>query len=152
MSLTFEQIEGVPQAITSGSTRQRALRAYGISSSEYHRILRLAADGLSEEVAFVRSLEQAEAAAETNLVGTISQSRDWRAAAFLLERRFPEQWAQKIQVEVEQKLNEVWSVAERVLPEEQFIKLLEAITEKGSAQINGALGVEESSSEAPQVH
>jgi hypothetical protein len=88
----------------------------------------MASEGVNPYHDWIVGLEQAEAKAESNLVKSIALTKDWRAAAFILERRYPEQWGQKIQVEVKRELEKVFTVAEEVLTDEQFVKFLEGVS------------------------
>ena len=126
--ITAEQMVEVDEAIRRGSHRKRALRAAGISQGDYRKILRMASEGINPYHDFVLGMEQAEASAENALVTKLGAAKDWRAAAFILERRYPEEWGQKIQVEVQKELEKVFTVAEEILTEEQFIRLLESIS------------------------
>lgn len=105
----------------------RALKTSGIGARELKEIQQLAQGGVEPFWSFIKGLDEAEAAAEATFVATIGKSRDWRAAAFLLERRFPEEWGQKIQIEVEEQLKEIFRLAEAILPESYYTKLLEAV-------------------------
>ena len=65
---------------------------------------------------FAKRLEEALARQEINLVSCIYKSDDWRAQAFLLERRFLDRWSKnrKVEVnrsEVESKLSELQELA-----------------------------------------
>lgn len=126
--ITTGQMLAVDLAIQDGSHRKRALKAAGVSEGHYRKALRLASDGINPYHDWIIGLEQAEAKAESSLVQNIAGAKDWRAAAFILERRYPEQWGQKIQVEVKRELEKVFAIAQEVLPEEQFIQLLERIS------------------------
>ena len=126
--ITTEQMVSVDLAIQEGSHRKRALKAAGVSEATYRQALRMASDGVNPYHDWIIGLEQAEATAEGNLVKSIAATKDWRAAAFILERRYPEQWGQKIQVEVKRELEKVFAVAEEVLTEEQFIRFLEGVS------------------------
>lgn len=126
--ITTEQMVSVDLAIQDGSHRNRALRAAGVSESHYRQALRMASEGVNPYHDWIVGLEQAEAKAESNLVKSIALTKDWRAAAFILERRYPEQWGQKIQVEVKRELEKVFTVAEEVLTDEQFVKFLEGVS------------------------
>ncbi|MBU1028523.1 MAG: hypothetical protein KKF48_05755 [Nanoarchaeota archaeon] len=125
--LTSGIISDVDEAIRSGVTRMRALKKAGVSATAYKQIQEMAVQGIEPYAAFVRGLDEAEAGAEATFVATIAESKDWRAAAFLLERRFPEEWGQKIQVEVEEQLKEIFRLAEAILPESYYTKLLETV-------------------------
>ena len=128
MELTPDQIQSVAESIKNGAPRLRALKAAGIGPGEYRTLLRLAADGVTPYPSFLRILEKAESEAQQHHIDAISESKDWRAHAFILERQYPEEWGQKIKLEVERELEKVFAVAQEVLPEEQFIQLLERVS------------------------
>ena len=136
--MTPHQIAEVDRLIREGSTRKRALAAAGVSEATYRAIRRISRDGDHPHgelyASFLRGLDKAEAGAESALVKTIGASRDWRAAAFLLERRWPEQWAQRIQIEVKREVEHILDVAERTIPQEQFERLLEALSDSSAGQ------------------
>ena len=106
----------------------RALKVAGISAGKYRALLRLAADGEPPYPAFLRIIEKSESEAQQRHITSISTSLDWRAHAFILERQYPKEWGQKIQVEVKRELEKVFAVAQEVLPEEQFNQLLERVS------------------------
>jgi len=128
MDLTPDQIQSVAKSIKDGMPRMRALKAAGINEGEYRKLLRLASEGAPPFPSFLRIIEQAESEAQQHHIKSISGSGDWRAHAFILERQYPKEWGQKIQLEVKRELEKVFAVAEEVLPEEQFIQLLERIS------------------------
>jgi len=130
-SLTSEQITQVDQAIRSGVTRKRALKAAGISAAQYRDIEACAARDIQPYESFLRGMDEAEATAEATFVTTISSSSDWRAAAFLLERRFPEQWGQKIQIEVQKEVEHILDLAEKTLDPAQFALFVAALSGGG---------------------
>lgn len=119
---------GVGDAIKEGMTRIRALKAHKVSPGEYRQIAAAAEAGDMEAKGFMSMLDEAEAALEASLVATVTTSKDWHAAMAMLERRFPEEWGQKIQIEVEEQLKEIFRLAEATLPEAQYLKLLEAVS------------------------
>jgi hypothetical protein len=84
--------------LRSGSTRRAAAHLAGISESTLWRWLER-----SNET--VRQIQNAEAHAETLAVDAIwlaiTKKRDWRAAAWFLERRHSESWRLKETLEVE---------------------------------------------------
>ena len=47
-----------------------------------------------------RASALAEGISEAKLVNKLTQSEDWRAAAWILERRFPESWTKKEQIDM----------------------------------------------------
>ena len=133
MDLTPEQMQQVAKAIEDGVPRMRALKAGGINEASYRTLLRFASEGVPPYPSFLRTIERAESEAQKHHVQTISNSADWRAHAFILERQYPKEWGQKIQFEVKRELEKVFAIAEEILPEEQFIRLLERVSRADSA-------------------
>jgi hypothetical protein len=128
MDLTPEQIQSVAKSIEEGMPRMRALKVAGISAGKYRTLIRLAADGEAPYPEFLRIIEKSESEAQKRHITSISTSPDWRAHAFILERQYPQEWGQKIQLEVKRELEKVFAIAQEVLPEEQFIQLLERVS------------------------
>ena len=146
MTLSPEHLLQVIAAIKAGVPRQRALRKVGVSSAQYRRLVIRAANGDASGRSSVVAVEKAETESQQNLIQKIRSSNDWKAHAFILERQFSEEWGQKIQVEVKKELEKVYAIAEEILPEEQFIRLLEGIS-----SFAGETEVSETK-EAPSLH
>jgi hypothetical protein len=87
--LTIEVQDRVVALIRAGNTVQVAAQAAGICRRTFH--LWMARDD-DPYRAFRAAVEQARADAEASLVARAARG-NWRAAAFLLEQRFPERWA-----------------------------------------------------------
>jgi hypothetical protein len=110
--------------LQQGSFRNRAAAACGIGESTFYRWLELsrphtvggrAARPRPQYVEFREAVEAAEASAEQFLVTTIRMAaydvkpgadggavitvKDWRAAAYLLERKFRDRWSEDPQVD-----------------------------------------------------
>lgn len=107
--LTDETVKKLMEAIIDGNTYEAACNYAGISYSvfadwvrkgeEYTKMLEGGQKGIRWEfINFLKELNRAKAEAEVNLVKKIKEAgdKDWRANAFLLERRNPEQWAKKV--------------------------------------------------------
>jgi hypothetical protein len=97
----------------------------------------MASDGVEPYLSFVGAVDRAETEAQQHHVGAIATSPDWRAHAFILERRYPKEWGQKIQFEVKRELERVFAVAEEILPEEQFLRFLEGVSRLDSQEASG---------------
>jgi len=92
---TPSRVAAILQALDAGHTRKVATAAGGICEETFRRWV--AADPqLQQQVA------QAEAVAEHSLVECIKRAGevDWRAAAWLLERRNPAAWSIRYQQEL----------------------------------------------------
>ena len=80
-------------AIAAGATRRAACACAGISERTLER-------HLLRSVAFDDTLRAREAEAEVQLVRDIRQDPDWRAKAWLLAHRWPNEWGQRAVLEV----------------------------------------------------
>lgn len=82
-------------ALRLGNTRRAAHRQVDISDSTFYRML--------EDVAFREAVETAEAEAEASYLTAIARAVNagtWQAAAWWLERRRHEDYAQRTKVEM----------------------------------------------------
>jgi transposase-like protein len=93
---TPEREQRLLQAIRAGNTRRAACAYAGISDETLANWSRRSLD-------FLESLTRAEAESEVALVATIRQAaqQDWRAAAHLLERRWPDTWGRRDKVDLD---------------------------------------------------
>jgi transposase len=125
--LTAELTKRLCKMLQQGSFRNRAAVACGIGESTFYRWLELSTErtvngktrrARPEYVEFREAIEEAEAVAEQFLVttirtaayavkqgedGVVVQVKDWRAAAYLLERKFRERWAPEPDVVIDQR-------------------------------------------------
>lgn len=93
---TPDREQRLVQAIRAGNTRRAACAYAGISDDTLANWARRSAD-------FSDSLTRAEAESEVALVAIVRQAatQDWRAAAHLLERRWPDSWGRREKVDLE---------------------------------------------------
>jgi transposase len=82
-------------------------------------------------VAFAEDVEKAQGQGEARLVAAVARqaTEDHRAAAFLLERKYPKRWGQKINVTVTEELNAFLDRLEQKLDGATFERVLEAALE-----------------------
>lgn len=95
------------EAIQKGASYELAARAAGISERTFYNWKARAEAGERRFVQFVQELTRAEAEGAEKLLDSIikaaeAQGGDWRAAAWLLERRFPDVYAKRQPAEAPQ--------------------------------------------------
>jgi hypothetical protein len=121
--------------VRRGNFRDMAVAQVGISRQTMYNWIRWGGEGKAPYAAFLVKLEQAESEAEDVLVVHVRQQAklDWRAAAWLLERRGSKRWGYKAQVEftVDEALEDLLDVAASVLGGEQAAKLFSALAARG---------------------
>ena len=103
--------QAIAQAIERGANIEAAAVAAGVAHSTVCEWLargegRHPRPSTPDLEAFAAAVRKAEAAFECALVARINEAatddggRDWRAAAWLLERRFPDRWGRRTRAEV----------------------------------------------------
>lgn len=94
--------EAVLELVRQGVTHKQAALQAGISESTFYLWRKKGREARSGQYReFVDALEVAEAKAEAGLTlqMRVHATKDWRAAAFMLERRFPDRWKKREQVD-----------------------------------------------------
>jgi hypothetical protein len=94
----------IVQAIRAGNYIETAAAYAGIAKDTLYAWLRRGAAGTEPEYSeFAAAVEQALASAETRDVALIGQAaeKEWQAAAWRLERKFPDRWGRKYRHELE---------------------------------------------------
>jgi transposase len=100
--LTSELRENFMRIIRNGNSRRNACDAIGISERTlYVWQQRAEKEPETEFFHFFQCLKKAESEAERAAVSVIrsAMTEHWQAAAWFLERKFPETWARKEKVE-----------------------------------------------------
>jgi len=106
LKLNPEVQERICQMVAQGVPLETAARAGGVTYQTLHNWMKRGADGDAPYASFRTEVEQAKAISEANLIALMRQAAvegsagEWRAAAWLLARRFPERWSEKRQLEV----------------------------------------------------
>lgn len=102
--LTPELIQSMAAAISEGNYVETVIRAHGIGRSSYYEWRRrgaTATSGLHRQL--YEATEAAQAKAEQHYVGVIkdaANSGTWTAAAWYLERRYPDRWGRRDRMDV----------------------------------------------------
>lgn len=96
--LTEEKIQLASKLIGAGNTIQTIYGALGISKQTWYNWLNKgekAKSGIYREL--WEEVQKAESRAETRYVTIIAQAAEenWQAAAWMLERKYPERWSKK---------------------------------------------------------
>lgn len=128
--LTPEVQEAICLQLRLGNFRETAAAAAGVSSRTLRNWIKAAAAGKDPVyVRFAKAMEEAEAIGETRDVAKMAKAggEDWRSIAWRLERRFPKRWGQRLNISLTEEMEKLIRVAERVLDDDNFGKLLEAV-------------------------
>lgn len=102
--LTYGMIKRIATMIEMATPVQYAAMACGISKVTYYKWLKIgnaSRSGIYYE--FVNAIHRATAIAHSRSAIAIAsaQQGDWRAAAFVLERRFPKEWGKHDKLEID---------------------------------------------------
>lgn len=104
-SLTPELQAKVVALVRRGNLRNVAAASVGVTTRKFNDWLRLGAQGQEPYADFLEAIDQAEAEWETRMVqsiegaGVSGERGEWKASAWMLERRKPAVWGQKTQVD-----------------------------------------------------
>lgn len=101
---TPEREQRLLDEVRSGNSHRVACRAAGITEETLSQWRR-------HKPVFAEAFMRAEAESEADLVAEVRHADDWRAKAWLLERRFPETWSQRqrLEVDVQQRVQQLAS-------------------------------------------
>lgn len=101
--LTAETTKKICDAILVGSTYEAAAQYAGVNYSTFRMWMKRGEDGKGRKfVEFLETVETANASAQVYFATNIKSAAtagDWRAAAWMLERRFKQDYAAKQEVE-----------------------------------------------------
>lgn len=130
--LTPEIGEKIVQLIRTGNYRETAAAAAGISRNTLRNWMKWGAMGKEPYVDFAAKLDEAEAAAEAHHVLRITSAskEDWRAAAWILSRKYSQRWGDKVQVEIQEQIEGIFQIIEDVLGEESAARVFEAVSRR----------------------
>lgn len=115
--LTPEVQQRIVQALTAGNTRETVARYAGIDPASFYGWLKRGeAAGSGPYFEFFNAVKKAESDATVHAVAIIHQAmpKNWQAAAWFLERRYPDDWGRKDRVTIEHQLQQE---AERIAVE-----------------------------------
>lgn len=104
--LTDDLIETIAQAIRVGAYVETAVALAGVSKDSFYRWLRQAESDESNEMTVKLSDAVKKALAESekrdlDVIDKAAQEGEWTAAAWRLERKFPNKWGRQSKVQLE---------------------------------------------------
>lgn len=90
------------EALANGVTVETAAEIAGIGQSTLYNWLKLGREGVAKYKPFADAVEEAIAKSELVLLERIHEAskHTWQAAAWILERRFPERWGRRDRLNV----------------------------------------------------
>lgn len=102
--LTPEVQSNIVQALRAGNYQETAAKFAGISQQTYYTWLRRGAEEPDSIYAeFLEAVERAKAAAEVRDIALIDKAANdgsWQAAAWKLERKYPQRWGRITRTEI----------------------------------------------------
>jgi len=130
--LNKDRKERLLESIAAGNYLKVACAYAGISYSTYRNWMVQGEQTTKGQYRkFFEEVNEAIAEAEVVSVARIkkAENRDWRAAAWLLERRHPERWANthRIQQEVDKQQEATLEALESKMPAKSYDDLLKAL-------------------------
>lgn len=95
---TAPVIEAICITLKAGMTFESACECGGVSKQTGYDWLKRGGNGEEPFLTFSDAVKKAQALGEYALVRTIQDAtvKHWQAAAWLLERRFPERWGRRV--------------------------------------------------------
>lgn len=107
-SLTPQTQTVITEALTKGMTLKRALEVAGIAESTYWAWQRRAREGEEPFCSFAEAVTHARAKCQEELLDLIQiaaiEPKNWRAAAWILERRYPDEWGETVKHTVREEV------------------------------------------------
>ncbi len=135
-ALTPAVRDAICEQLTAGSTLKNAANMAGIHETTLHdwrsRGRQAEADGKRDVyLEFLDRTTIALAAGKNRLIGCIAHAAEeqWTAAAWLLERKFPEEFSLKVNDIVANQLNKFVDRMRARLPPELYAKVIDAMTD-----------------------
>jgi hypothetical protein len=108
MLLTEQLASDLVGLVRRGNFLQVACRACGVSPTMLHKWLKKGHNGEQPYRDLAEKLSAAQAEAEIELVDTLNAaaSRDWKAAAWKLERKYPDRYGPRLEARIESQVTD----------------------------------------------
>lgn len=139
-TLTDELIDTIAQAIRVGAYVETAVALAGVSKDSFYRWLRQAESDEANEVTVKLSDAVKKALAESekrdlDVIDRAAQQGEWTAAAWRLERKFPNKWGRQSKVQLEHTGLEGGPIEIQSMTEEEAEARIEKLLQKRTVLI-----------------
>lgn len=119
-------------AIKSGLSRTSAASKAGIGRKTVYRWIEQGEAGVEPYTQFVKALFDAETDHQTRLLRTIESAAEegtWQASAWILERRYPLEWSQRVQANTDRQIEALLQIVQSrgLLNAQQWEALRDAV-------------------------
>lgn len=142
--LTHHVHKLIVRLVGNGNYLDVAAAAAGVSEHAVKEWLsRGKLDGEEPYASFYVDVMAAEATKEDELLGRVEEAgKDpefWQASAWILARRFPKRWQEKVQIELANELERMLALLEQRLAPEIYTQVLEALSDSTSRPVKRPL-------------
>ena len=100
LSITPKITQIVKEALEDGQTIKTACQMSGICVSTFYQWMDKGEEGREEYVEFMETVKRAEPVIKKVLLDKIKNAEQWQAAAWILERRFSDEWGKTDRLEI----------------------------------------------------
>jgi len=139
--LTAEVKERLFAAVRTGSHYEQACIEAGITFTTFRNWIKRGEgthpteSQTPEHIQFFEEAMRAEVTGEISLIATVRKAAasDWRAAAWILERRHSDRWAntQRLEIAATKKISETVTRLKKMMPDESYRDMLVAMAALG---------------------
>lgn len=139
-TLNDELIETIAQAIRVGSYVETAVALAGVSKDSFYRWLRQAENDDANEMTVKLSDAVKKALAESekrdlDVIDRAAQQGEWTAAAWRLERKFPNKWGRQSKVQLEHTGMDGGPIEVQSMTEDEMETRIEKLLQKRAVLI-----------------
>lgn len=137
--LTPEVAKAILDAVREGNYKATACAAAGVTRQTLHNWETWGAEGREPYSDFFDALQRAEAESEMAMLAEIRTAQPavvqshgadvWQARAWVMERRWPKKWAQKVRLAVTEELGALTERLRRNLDADTYRKVVDATRE-----------------------
>lgn len=130
MKFTKQTRDAIVASLRSGNFLETAAAKAGVSSRQVRTWLAKGAAGEPSYVEFLRDVEAANATAESafqSVLNRAAQEGTWQAAAWTLERRFPQRWQLGVRKTIEEEHRAFIESLRAELTTAEFERVVEAV-------------------------